>query len=78
MAGIYLILNVIGTAFTIFMLFADFDFDFIFNFLDLVKKKLGTVVTLICSFLVILIFIPTIALISVLLVFIIVISYYVE
>lgn len=75
---IYLILNVISTAFCIFMLFAEIDFDFLFNFLDFIKKKLGTVVALICSSLVILLLVPTIALISVLLIFIMAIGYYTD
>ena len=74
---IYLILNVISTAFCIFALFTDFDFvEFLSAFFDFIQKKLGTVVTLICSSLVILLFIPTITVLSVLLMFMFVISCY--
>jgi hypothetical protein len=75
---IYLTLNVVSTAFCLFTLFADFDFDFPLVLFDFIKKKLGTVVTLICSFLLILLFIPTISVMSVLLAFIVAFGYLTE
>lgn len=72
---IYLTLNVVSTAFCLFTLFVDFDFDFPFVLFDFIKKKLGTVVALICSSFVILLFIPTISVMSVLIAFMIVFGY---
>lgn len=75
---IYLALNILGTVGCFITLFADFSFEFILIFFDFIKKRLGTVVTLIICSLIILIFIPTITMVSVFLTFLLIFGYYAD
>lgn len=75
---IYLALNILGTVGCFITLFADFSFEFILIFFDFIKKRLGTVVTIIICSLIILIFIPTITMVSVFLTFLLIFGYYAD